>query len=298
VARLRARTTAFRPPEHRPERLGADRADTVLRLSAKPPPEFVLAAFEAAATPEPLSGGQGKSWHAGGIVFKPLDAFPEAVEWQASVLPQVPVVNVRVAPPIRATDGRIVVDGWTAWKHVEGNHVDGRWPEIIQAGVHLHRALAALPRPEFIARYDDPWATGDRVAWGEHPIDEFRAVPHIARLSDHLRPVATPSQVIHGDLTGNVLFSDSLPPAVIDLAIYWRPPEFATAIVVGDALAWKGADETLLSAVTDIRDFPQFLLRALIYRIITAALFRMNEMIETEFAYPVDLACSLAARAQ
>jgi hypothetical protein len=82
--------------------------------------------------------------------------------------------------------------------------------------------------------------------------------------------------------------------AVIDLAIYWRPPAFATAIVVGDALTWEGADETLISAVTDTRDFPQFLLRALIYRVITAALFRMDEKIETEFAYPVDLACSLA----
>ena len=81
---------------------------------------------------------------------------------------------------------------------------------------------------------------------------------------------------------------------MIDLAIYWRPPEFATAIVVGDALAWEGADETLLLAVTDIRDFPQFLLRALIYRIITAALFRMEQTIQAEFAYPVEIACSLA----
>jgi uncharacterized protein (TIGR02569 family) len=266
------------------------------RVSATPPPPSVLAAFNSAAHPEPLTGGQGKSWRAGDIVFKPLDALPEAVEWQASVLPQVPSTHVRVAPPIRAGDGRVVVDGWTAWKHVEGKHIDGRWPEIIQAGVDFHRAVAAVPRPEFIARYDDPWATGDRVACGEHPIDEFRTVPHIARLSDHLRPVAAPSQVIHGDLTGNVLFCDSLPPAVIDLAIYWRPPEFATAIVVGDALTWEGADETLLSAVTHTSDFPQFLLRALIYRIITAALFRMDETIEAEFAYPVDLACPLAAR--
>jgi uncharacterized protein (TIGR02569 family) len=268
------------------------------RVSSDPPPESVLAAFSVVAHAEPLPGGQGKSWRAGGIVFKPLDALPEAVEWQASVLPQVPVNNVRVAPPLRAADGRVVVDDWTAWTHVDGNHAVRRWPDIIRAGVHFHRALACLPRPEFIAHYDDPWATGDRVAWGEHPIEEFRTVPHIARLWDHLQPVAAPSQVIHGDLTGNVLFSDSLPPAVIDLAIYWRPPRFATAIVVGDALAWEEADEKLLTAVSDLSDFPQFLLRALIYRIVTAALFRSDKTIEAEFAYPVDLACSLAARAR
>ena len=54
-------------------------------------------------------------------------------------------------------------------------------------------------------------------------------------------------------------------------------------------------DETLLSALTDIRDFPQFLLRALIYRIITAALFRMEQTIGAEFAYPVEIACSRAS---
>jgi len=154
--------------------------------------------------------------------------------------------------------------------------------------------MANLDRPKFISQYNDPWATGDRVAWGEHPINEFQAVPHIQRLSDHLRPVEAESQVIHGDLTGNVLFADSLPPAVIDLAIYWRPPEFATAIVVGDALTWEGADETLLSTVAHIGHFPQFLLRALIYRIVTPALFRMDDTVESEFARAVEIACSAA----
>lgn len=190
----------------------------------------------------------------------------------------------------------MVVDGWTAWTYVDGHHAERRWPDIIAAGTQFHRAFAGVPRPQFIARYDDPWAIGDRVAWGEHPMDEFKAVPHIGRLRDRLRPVDTPSQVIHGDLTGNVLFSDSLPPAVIDLAIYWRPPAFATAIVVGDALTWEGADETLLSTVAQVGHFPQFLLRALLYRIVTAALFRMDDTLEAEFARAVEIACSLTAR--
>ena len=54
---------------------------------------------------------------------------------------------------------------------------------------------------------------------------------------------------MHGDLTGNVLFADDLAPAVIDFSPYWRPTGFASAIVVGDALLWEGADETLLAAV-------------------------------------------------
>jgi hypothetical protein len=44
-----------------------------------------------------------------------------------------------------------------------------------------------------------------------------------------------------------------------------------------------------------MRDFPQLLLRALIYRIVTAAVFRMDESLEAEFSSAVEVACVLAA---
>ena len=37
---------------------------------------------------------------------------------------------------------------------------------------------------------------------------------------------------MHGDLTGNVLFAEGLPPAILDLSLYFRPPGFATAVVL------------------------------------------------------------------
>ena len=100
---------------------------------------------------------------------------------------------------------------------------------------------------------------------------------------------------MHGDLTGNVLFADGLPPAVIDFAPYWRPPAFATAVVVGDALLWEGADETLLAAVEHVDAFPQFLLRALIYRAVVDAIFRNGEVRDEDdcFGAPVELALRL-----
>ena len=103
---------------------------------------------------------------------------------------------------------------------------------------------------------------------------------------------------MHGDLTGNVLFEDGLPPAVIDFSPYWRPTGFASAVVVGDALLWEGADESLLTAVAHVDDFPQFLLRALIFRAVVDALFRAGEPARPDgddcFLAPVELACSLA----
>ncbi len=76
-------------------------------------------------------------------------------------------------------------------------------------------------------------------------------------------------QVIHGDLTGNVLFADSLPPAVIDFVVYWRPAAYARAVVVADALAWEGATPDDLAAATSGEGFGQFLARALMARIVT-----------------------------
>jgi Ser/Thr protein kinase RdoA (MazF antagonist) len=117
--------------------------------------------------------------------------------------------------------------------------------------------LATLPRPEFITLRTDPWAIGDRVAWRELPASDFAYVKHLTRLASALKPVAARSQLIHGDLTGNVLFDDRLPPAVIDLAPYWRSTAFASAIVVADALVWEGAEEGILDAVSQIADFDQ-----------------------------------------
>ena len=64
---------------------------------------------------------------------------------------------------------------------------------------------------------------------------------------------------------------------MIDFSPYWRPTGFASAIVVGDALLWEGADESLLTAVAHVDDFPQLLLRALIFRAVVDAFFRAGE---------------------
>jgi hypothetical protein len=84
---------------------------------------------------------------------------------------------------------------------------------------------------------------------------------------------------MHGDLTGNVLFHDTLPPAVIDFAPYFRPPTYASAIVVADAVCWEGAPKSLLDAVPR-----QFLLRALIYRGVTSLEFGSSDPPELRLA--------------
>jgi hypothetical protein len=93
----------------------------------------------------------------------------------------------------------------------------------------------------------------------------------VAELVDRLRPPPTSDQLIHGDLTGNVLFADDEPPAVIDLSLYWRPVGYATAIVVADAIVWEGAgDELVQYALQREEAFGQLLARALVFRLVAA----------------------------
>ncbi len=166
-------------------------------------------------------------------------------------------------------------------------------------GERFHRVLASVRQPEFISRRTDPWAIGDRVAWDEISAEPFMNFEHLPPLIAARRPLAMPRQLVHGDLTGNVLFAHALPPAIIDLSPFWRPPAYASAIVVADALVWEGADESLLEAVAHIPDFPQFLVRALIMRAVVDRLFRGGEPARSNdddpFLGAVEIASRLAA---
>jgi uncharacterized protein (TIGR02569 family) len=224
---------------------------------ADPPPPLVLAAFGVTKA-TPLPGGRGRSWRAGDLVLKPLDWTPHELAYQAEILAALDSDGFRVAPPLPQ-----VVDGWTAAPFLEGAHVQGRWGDIIAVGSRFHAALQRFPHPAaLLSERDDPWATGDRVAWGEQAYDGIDDV--LAAL----RPVEAPSQLVHGDLTGNVLFHSTLPPAIIDFAPYWRPTEYASAIVVCDAICWEDAPAELADAVD-----PQQLLRAAIFRGVTSLEF-------------------------
>jgi uncharacterized protein (TIGR02569 family) len=167
--------------------------------------------------------------------------------------------------------------------------------DIVAVGRRLHRALAEVARPDLLDSREDPWAVADRAVWGDISLAPFRDAPHVARIEEHLKLVRAPSQLIHGDLTGNVLFADALPPAVIDLSPYWRPVEFATAIVVADALVWERASVPDVSTAMDGDQFGQLLARALLFRIVVDAVGDPDSMgaRASSYAPAVDLAVRL-----
>jgi uncharacterized protein (TIGR02569 family) len=228
-----------------------------------------------------LPGGEGGSWRAGGVVLK-LERQPSLIGWLGAVLDTMRDTNeFRVAQYVLAVDGSWLVDGWAATRYVEGAHEGGRWQEVLHVSAAFHVALADLhPRPHRLLRDRiDPWAIGDRVAWGEEqPRPDLP--PSVAAVLDELRPWLEAKessgldQVIHGDLGGNVLFprDSHAPPVVVDVAPYYRPAGYADAVIVADAVAWDGAPSDLAEEFAVARPFGDRLLaRAVVYRLIAAA---------------------------
>ena len=266
-------------------------------FSGAPPPE-VLRQFGVTQAPTRFSFGRGHTWAAGDLVLKPVDDVEEAA-WIAELVSRLQQRGFRLAQPVSAPDGRWIVDGWSASTRVAGEHSTTRWPEMLKAASAFHAAVAAETKPEFIERRADRWRIADRIAWGELPVGDLGQIGHVERLVRAWRPVDLPSQLIHGDLVGNVLFAEGLPPAIIDLSLYWRPPGYSAALVAGDAIAWEGADRSVLDLIRRFEQWPQLLLRAVIFRVVVSELAKRAEPwradITHEYDEIVDLAVSLAA---
>ena len=261
---------------------GAGRLDSV--------PEEVLAAFGLAGTvPMRLSGGQGTAWRAGHVVLKPADSL-RAGRWFAEVYDALTGPGFRVPRPVRALTGDWLTGdwltgdwvalGWTAYQWVPGTAADWsgvspRWPAMVTVSRALHAALAGVPVQAWRATEENPWTIGDEVAWGERDPDPLlgpAAGPlagQVRRLLAALRPVDLPSQLIHADLGGNVLFDDGLSPAVIDFSPLERPAGLPIAVAAVDALMWRGASPAMLEYLAGEPELDQLLPRALAYRLVT-----------------------------
>ncbi len=283
--------------------LGGSTVLSVENVQASSPPHAaLLAAFDLDGEPESLPGGQGTSWLVDQVVLKPLDMPLAALQWQGDVLTRLDSRDdLRVSVPLQAADGQWTSDGWTAWRYQPGEHLPGRWHDIIGAGQRLHAALQDEPEPAFLSTRTDIWSIADRVAWGDLPAENYATTKHLSRLIDALEPVPGVAQLVHGDLTGNVLFHPNLPPLIFDLSPCWRPPSFASAVVIADALVFQGAAAAVVQPMLVDPTFPQFLLRALIYRAVTDHLGRPHlrrPEDDDPYMLAVDLAVHLARTSQ
>jgi uncharacterized protein (TIGR02569 family) len=216
-----------------------------------------------------MTGGQGQTWRSGSLVLKQATLSAEA-EWTAELLHRLPESGFRLARPRSTVSGEWVVNGWVAYEWVPGEQRWEEWTTVLPAVRALHAELAEVERPAFLDERNTIWDQGDRAAWSDtlpqvHHAELRDLVHQFASLR---KPEHLASQVIHGDVTGNMLRHLDGPPFFIDFAIYWRPAAFAEAIVVADALAWHNAPAELATEVSS--EARSLLARACLYRLLTS----------------------------
>jgi hypothetical protein len=116
------------------------------------------------------------------------------------------------------------------------------------------------------------------VAWSEDVEHKWDVVADLdgvfTRLKELRRLVPRTeerSQVIHGDLSGNVLLTSTplnISPGIIDFSPYWRPVEYPEAMLVADGLLDFGEGEELIRLVGRDGYRLQMLVRALMFRVV------------------------------
>lgn len=254
-------------PSHDPS-VAEARSDT--RLDEGPPLHVRTAFGVREAEPRPRPDLPGPAWHCEGVLLRPVSDTVLAA-WSAGTLEDLAATGVdgmRLARPVRASDGRRVVAGWAACHDLAGR-VEPRHDDVVAASLRLHRATALFDRPRLLEDRDDLLARADRAAFGDRvpAMDPDTGGTLFTELARRRTRVQLPSQLVHGDLFGTVLFAHDAPPAVLDLVPFWRPVEWAAAVVVVDALAWGGADPALLTRWSHLHAWPQMLLHGLLFRL-------------------------------
>lgn len=238
------------------------------------PSDRVLDLFAVPGAVRPLAG---RSVVAGDLVLSPgRDAAVAA--WLNPTLARLAVRmderprrrrrDLRLAVPVPARDGSWVVDGWGATRYEPGTSPCADVDVLVATGRALHAEFAvAVPRrPDVLDARTDRWARAERLAFGA--AEAWTGHLLLARAAARLAEVDLgPAQLVHADLAGNVLLDAAGAPVVIDVSPAWRPPRWAEAVCVVDAVA-RGQAPVALERFTDPAG-RQALLRAVAFRLLS-----------------------------
>lgn len=209
-------------------------------------PAHVLSAFQLdGVSGEPLGRAWGRGARFGRVV---LSRATETSAWSGKVrekmAPQ-PVL-LRVSHPVRSTDGRLVVGGYTAGEFVAGR-TRARIDELMAAALAYDDAVRGVAAPPSLR--DDVNGRADRAVWqGYEP--------------------APDDVVAHLDFGARVLFDGDAPPALTELSpsAGLRPRGYTAALVMVDGLLAGAVDNAVVDRWAHVPGLRALAKRALEYR--------------------------------
>ncbi|MCF4006091.1 TIGR02569 family protein [Corynebacterium uropygiale] len=231
-------------------------------------PEHVQAAFHADRGPiERLDAAWGYGWRVGPVCVMRAMA-SDSAGWSARVREKLSVEGLRIARPLRSTDGRYVVSGWRASSWIEGTCAR-RVDETVGAALRLDDALSTLnvplpDQPHGGSVFDQ---ADQAAAAGE---DHGSALA--ARLIRNTPSCEAPLQVCHADMLGTTIFHGSNKPALTDIVGTRRPHGYSAALCIIDGLMMGAVDARIIHRWRHIPHLESLLFQALTYRVLVEVL--------------------------
>ncbi|KRE32901.1 hypothetical protein [Paenibacillus sp. Soil724D2] len=244
--------------------------------------EEIINSFHLSGDIVPLSGGQNTSVRVSNAVLKPVDDIQHS-EWLLNIIYNIIPQGYRVSKPIRSKYGTFVSKGWACTQYEVGKDVKGRIEEKLLVSKLFHRDLSSIDFGNF-PHTDNPWSKGHRIAWqidelpGELPRETQEIINKLlsrVSLKEHYKV-----QIVHSDLSGNILFDHVLSPLVIDFSPTIAPVEYAEAILVCDCIAWQGSNISEIDLLPDNELYKEMIIRAIIFRLSVSAIFSNGDYLK------------------
>jgi hypothetical protein len=236
----------------------------------------ILNAFNLNGELKPLKGGQNTSVRVNDAVLKPVGDNVQVNEWLLGILNEIDPYKYRLAKPVISNDGTFIYNGWCCTRFEPGEHRDGDIKNKLEVSRLFHHDLADIDITN-IPIGDDPWSVSQGIVWQKENLPQNISKTAYKILEELISKATLKGnykvQVIHADLSGNILFDKVLDPLIIDFSPTIAPVEYAEAILVCDCIAWQGSPITDLGLLGNSEYIIEMILRAVIFRLSVAAIF-------------------------
>lgn len=213
--------------------------------------------------------GQGHTYQCGNMVIKRTGNVAESIALAEIMLALPQSEKLRLPTPLKTIDGEWVVDDFVAWTFLSGADLCGNYEEKVAAIDTYNEIFSTVSKPDFMDHRSDGWAVADRVCWGEQ-VAVYE--PVFQNIIDDITPlledITLPEQLIHGDISRHILLESGSAPAVIDITPYWRPANFAHAVMMVTDIAWWEGDISDFEFLRERPHWRQLVIRAALRRII------------------------------
>lgn len=236
----------------------------------------ILRAFNLNGEIKPLSGGQNTSARVDDFVLKPIDDNVQFCEWTLNILNEINPLGYRLSKPIMSDIGTFVYKGWCCTRYERGEYIDGNVKQKLEVSRLLHHDLVDIDFINIPKSYD-PWSISHRIAWQKEKLPQYISRDAYKILEVLISKIKLKEnyeiQIVHSDLSGNILFDEVLSPLIIDFSPTIAPTEYAEAILVCDSIAWHGGSNSELKLICHSEFNIEMIIRAIIFRLSVAAIF-------------------------